>query len=456
MENKNQSEIKYAGFWIRWVANLIDALVLLIPSILAALIIKKFIASVNVRLILDGVSGLLFSWVYFILMTRKYQATLGKAALGIRVISDASENLAWGQIILRETIGKIISMVILFIGYIMAGFTQRKQALHDKIARTLVIYKDPEKKVRVWLIITAVIGFILLAIAGISTPIVLKNLSDAKNKASDTAIRSSLTAAIPEAIAYAKGNNNSYKDFKPAITLTPDIQKCSGQPIVNISPDGKSLAIFAKLCSVTGKYFCIDVNNKSQVVDEQYVKGGAYACNLVKISTREAYTKSLALLKNRTNVKLKSIDIDRITPNYASKIQFAFTTDSGAVIIYYDVVSKIAQIVGTPALSADEIKKVPFLDPSYPALPDAMLSSGFEGAMKLLSGNSDYQNYKAKNPDVFLKYTAFTDYSDQYGWEWHIMFVKTGTSASDSSSILFAVNPEKKQVVVTTKNNLAE
>jgi uncharacterized RDD family membrane protein YckC len=66
------------------------------------------------------------------------QATVGKIALGIKVTDlDGNPITFWRA--LGRSVAKIISAITLFIGYIMAAFTKRKQALHDKIANTLVV-----------------------------------------------------------------------------------------------------------------------------------------------------------------------------------------------------------------------------------------------------------------------------------------------------------------------------
>jgi len=114
--------LRYAGFWIRFLAGFIDTL----PFLIIALVFNRSLGE--------------FSYIiYVILMTKIYQATLGKMAMGIKVVSENSENLTWGQVILREIVGKFVSGIIFNIGFIMVGFTERKQGLHDKIAKTLVI-----------------------------------------------------------------------------------------------------------------------------------------------------------------------------------------------------------------------------------------------------------------------------------------------------------------------------
>jgi uncharacterized RDD family membrane protein YckC len=82
-----------------------------------------------------GVAG----WLYFALMESSAKgATLGKMALGLRVTDLSGNRISFGRATGRY-FGKIVSGMIFSIGYIMAGFTQQKQALHDIMAGCLVV-----------------------------------------------------------------------------------------------------------------------------------------------------------------------------------------------------------------------------------------------------------------------------------------------------------------------------
>ncbi len=77
-------------------------------------------------------------WLYFALMeSSKFQGTIGKIVLGIIVTDIDGNRISFARATGRY-FGKILSGLILFIGYIMAGFTEKKQALHDMMAGTLV------------------------------------------------------------------------------------------------------------------------------------------------------------------------------------------------------------------------------------------------------------------------------------------------------------------------------
>jgi uncharacterized RDD family membrane protein YckC len=77
---------------------------------------------------------------YAIMESSKAQGSVGKMALGIKVTDMDGNRITFGKALLRS-IGKLISGMIMCIGYLMAAFTEKKQALHDLIATTLVVKK---------------------------------------------------------------------------------------------------------------------------------------------------------------------------------------------------------------------------------------------------------------------------------------------------------------------------
>jgi uncharacterized RDD family membrane protein YckC len=119
--------LPYAGFWMRVGAHLLDILILIIPMTLLS-----FVPLINI------VAAFVGPWLYFALQeSSERQATLGKMALKIYVTDLQGRRISFGQATGRH-FGKIISAIILCIGYMMAGFTAQKQALHDIMAGTLV------------------------------------------------------------------------------------------------------------------------------------------------------------------------------------------------------------------------------------------------------------------------------------------------------------------------------
>ncbi len=77
---------------------------------------------------------------YAIMESSKYQASVGKLAMGIKVVDLNGNRVSFGTAFIRA-IGKILSGAIMYIGYLMAAFTEKKQGLHDMIASTLVVKK---------------------------------------------------------------------------------------------------------------------------------------------------------------------------------------------------------------------------------------------------------------------------------------------------------------------------
>jgi uncharacterized RDD family membrane protein YckC len=81
---------------------------------------------------------LLGGWLYEALMeSSSYQATLGKMILGMKVTDLYGNRISFGRATGRH-FAKILSGMVLCIGFIMVGLTQRKQGLHDLLAGTLV------------------------------------------------------------------------------------------------------------------------------------------------------------------------------------------------------------------------------------------------------------------------------------------------------------------------------
>ena len=119
----------HAGFWRRCAAYMIDYLVLLIPTL-----ILSVIPILGFLLILVG------RWAYFAMMeSSTSQATLGKRAMGIIATDGKGQRLSLGQASGRYFAGAI-SYITFFVGYALAGWTMRKQALHDLIADTCVVF----------------------------------------------------------------------------------------------------------------------------------------------------------------------------------------------------------------------------------------------------------------------------------------------------------------------------
>ncbi len=156
----DQPSVSYAGFWKRFVAYIIDDIILSVAGVLVALPLGAlfglgFLSNISgdpesagplvalaaSAIVLAIVVVVVASWLYFALMESSVnQGTLGKMALGIKVTDMDGNRISFGKATGRY-FGKIVSGMIMYIGFIMAGFTQKKQALHDIMASCLVVNK---------------------------------------------------------------------------------------------------------------------------------------------------------------------------------------------------------------------------------------------------------------------------------------------------------------------------
>ncbi|MBE3596443.1 MAG: RDD family protein [Hydrogenibacillus sp.] len=127
--------LRYAGFWVRLLALLADLTVLsLIPPIVERLL--------HVAFPLEGlVLSFLLPLAYFVLLTVWFGGTLGKLALGLAVVTPDGGPVRLGRALVRETLGKLVSTLMLGIGFAIAAFDRRKQAIHDSLAGTVVVYR---------------------------------------------------------------------------------------------------------------------------------------------------------------------------------------------------------------------------------------------------------------------------------------------------------------------------
>ncbi|MBV7507384.1 RDD family protein [Bacillus sp. sid0103] len=145
-ENSNDKTenhfVRYAGFWMRFWAYLLD---LVVVGSIVRLLLKPVFRIIDIPLSgssmfapLSIASAVIF-YLYFVLMTKYFNQTLGKMVFGLKVIDLKRDQLSWGSILFREWIGRYISATIL-VGYIIVAFLPKKQGLHDLFTDTTVIH----------------------------------------------------------------------------------------------------------------------------------------------------------------------------------------------------------------------------------------------------------------------------------------------------------------------------
>ena len=137
---------EYAGFWLRFVAYIIDYIIVGIVSFILYLPSLFLLTDITYTELMTTslynlLVGIVVPWLYYAIMeASSKQATLGKMVIGSIVTDEAGNRISFGRATGRY-FGKILSAIIILIGYIMIAFTAKKQGLHDIIAGTLVVKK---------------------------------------------------------------------------------------------------------------------------------------------------------------------------------------------------------------------------------------------------------------------------------------------------------------------------
>lgn len=151
---------RYAGFWIRFVARIIDGIILAVVSFVigfpirlmlgmsaisvaqsqdpsaAVAMLPAMLGAIGVSMLINVVVGVTYE-AYFV---SQRGGTIGKLALGLQIIRLDGSRLSVGQAIGRY-FAMALSAIILYIGFIMAAFDPEKRSLHDRIVHSLVVYQ---------------------------------------------------------------------------------------------------------------------------------------------------------------------------------------------------------------------------------------------------------------------------------------------------------------------------
>lgn len=139
----------YGGFWMRVAAYVLDSLIISVVFFVLFFLLALMLphrstvdTQPQVMPMVVAVLVILATWLYFPLWESSVkQATPGKQALGLRVTDENGNRLGFWHAFGRF-LGKIVSGMIFNIGYMMAGWTSRKQALHDLMAGTFVVRRQ--------------------------------------------------------------------------------------------------------------------------------------------------------------------------------------------------------------------------------------------------------------------------------------------------------------------------
>jgi len=138
-----QSPPHYAGFWVRFVASMIDTILLMaaiLPIVLMVYGKEYFNSSLLIKGPIDFIVSYVFPIVAVIIFWLAKSATPGKILLGLKIVDAKTLNKPTVTQLLIRYISYYLSAIPFFLGFFWVAFDKRKQGWHDKIASTLVIH----------------------------------------------------------------------------------------------------------------------------------------------------------------------------------------------------------------------------------------------------------------------------------------------------------------------------
>ena len=129
----DRAEVEYMGFWIRFAAAVIDGVITGIVGGIVDAVVGFFAI------------GTILSVLYYVLFTGLKGQTPGKMALGIMVVDQRGNVPGIGRAALREILGKLVSTIVILLGFLWIGWDRRKRGWHDHISGTYVVRKQRDR-----------------------------------------------------------------------------------------------------------------------------------------------------------------------------------------------------------------------------------------------------------------------------------------------------------------------
>ena len=268
----------YAGFWKRFAAFILDYIIVVVMAAAAGGVIGLFYGigagapSEDTASGLGAVAGLTVWWLYHALMeSSSRQATLGKMALGIKVVDQEGNPVSFGRATVRN-LAKLLSGMILLIGYLMAGFTFRKQALHDILAGCLVVNRAATgdqmqegaaaKGMPAWAIVLIVLGALAFPVA-ILAAIAIPAYQDYTARARVAIVVEAGNKATQAVETFYARNNTLPRDLREAGMPDPGLSEIRQ---VNVDAGNGTVQIVLAMAPLDGKSIVFvpqrDANNR--------------------------------------------------------------------------------------------------------------------------------------------------------------------------------------------------
>lgn len=188
-------------YWASFIDSLLVLLLVFVTTFITGIILY-IVTDTKLVQIVSNLLGSIVAWAYAVLFIWKKGATPGKSLLKIRVVNTGYQPVTFRQALIRETIGKVLSAIVLLLGYLWAIWDKDRQAWHDKLAKTYVVTKIPnDGKNPLWLKVAVILLFLIIPAAAVVTAIVI-NPVELTKKGRD-AVRLSNLADIQETLNMA-------------------------------------------------------------------------------------------------------------------------------------------------------------------------------------------------------------------------------------------------------------
>ena len=137
----------YAGFWTRFIAYVLDMIVVyslasLLNTVSFGVLNRQFDFPILGE---KSLSYVIVMFTYFISMTYFFSQTLGKMIMKIKVETNRGDKLSFADVVYRELVGRLLTIFLAYLPYLAVAFANKKKGLHDFIADTVVVKQDFSK-----------------------------------------------------------------------------------------------------------------------------------------------------------------------------------------------------------------------------------------------------------------------------------------------------------------------
>ncbi len=242
--DSNSASAEYANFGVRLVAFLLDRTIISVAAFALAWLLAMMISNSGSETVAYTFSFVLLFMIvlgpiyYSVLESSAQQATLGKRIVGIKVVDLNGHRLSFTHALGRTLSGIISGLIPLAIGYLTAAFTQRKQAVHDMIASTLVVTaqsasgavpgneKNGGTPASTIAVVVIAVVFFLIVIIGILAAIAIPQYQDYTVRARLVSVMATTRSVTPKVDLFFAENNRPPKDMQElGVTLSAEESK---------------------------------------------------------------------------------------------------------------------------------------------------------------------------------------------------------------------------------------